>query len=177
MGEIVSLCLFPSGASWLIFLGKYGILLWIGKDCNSKKGGDGYFIDSFKQNTSTMSTMEIRFHEREEKKIAEIVCEDMLIKNVQDALDLMVNPALGGARKIILQKKNIHPSFFILTSGLARDVLQKFVNYQVQMAVVGDFNEECEDEDVNSFIIESNRGKDFFFLGDTEIAVQVLFGC
>lgn len=137
----------------------------------------GYLIDILNQNTSTISTMEIRFHEREEKKIAEIVCEDMLIKNVQDALDLMVKPALGGARKMILQKKNIHPSFFVLTSGLAQDVLQKLVNYQFQMAVIGDFNEECEDEEMNSFVIETNRGKDFFLLGDTEIAVQVLFGC
>jgi len=53
--------------------------------------------------------MEIIIYEEGGKKIAELASDSIIINNEQDALDLMVDPALAGARKIIIYQKNIVP--------------------------------------------------------------------
>ena len=117
--------------------------------------------------------MQIRFHEKNGQRVAEVVADEVVINNVQDALDLMVNPTLEHVRKIIVHQENVSPDFFVLRSGLAGEILQKFVNYRVQMAIVGDFDK-IESDALKAFIMESNRGKDVFFLGDIDSAIRKL---
>ena len=49
-----------------------------------------------------------------------------------DALDLLAS----GLPACILTPEDLHPQFFDLSSGLAGAVLQKFVNYQFNVAIV-----------------------------------------
>ena len=119
--------------------------------------------------------MEIKIHKKNNFKVAEVVSDNVIISTEQDALDLMVNPKLSGAKKIIVNKKNIIPDFFELGTGLAGKILQKFVNYQVQLAIVGDFSN-VTNESLKAFIYESNRGKHIFFLENEEVAKKILFG-
>jgi hypothetical protein len=118
--------------------------------------------------------MEIIIHELDGEKVAEVVSDAIVIGNVQEALDLMVDPGLKGARKIIIHKENIVPGFFDLSTRIAGEILQKFVTYQVKLAIVGDFSNASET--LKSFIYESNRGNQIFFLGDVESAKKRLFG-
>ncbi len=117
--------------------------------------------------------MNVIIHTRDQQKIAEIVTDSVLLRTAQDALDLMFDPDLEGARKIILRKQNVHPDFFRLETGLAGEIAQKFVNYGVQLAIVGDFSQESGSS-IKAFILESNRGKHLFFLDDSEAAIQKL---
>jgi hypothetical protein len=117
--------------------------------------------------------MEIIIHTRQGEKIAEIVSDVVLINTPQDALDLMYDPGMDGARKIILRRENINPAFFELETGLAGEVVQKFVNYGVQLAIVGDFSSETRPS-IQAFMRESNRGTHLFFLENTEAAIGML---
>lgn len=56
----------------------------------------------------------------------------------------------------------------------AGDVLQKYVNNKIQLAIVGQFTI-VESKGLHSFIIESNRGRSVFFFEDTKMAIQKLF--
>ena len=118
--------------------------------------------------------MEIIIHEEGNQKVAEVVSDTAIIGNEQDALDLMVDPRLEGARKIIIDKNCLSPDFFELSARVAGDVLQKFVNYRVKLAIVGDF-EDLGGETLKAFIRESNRGNEIFFLDDVEAAARKLF--
>jgi hypothetical protein len=118
--------------------------------------------------------MKITIHEQGGQKIAEVASDSVIINNEQDALDLMVEPALAGAKKIIIYQKNIVPGFFDLGTRLAGEILQKFVNYRVKLAVVGDFKN-VESDSLKAFIYESNRGNQIFFLDDLETAKTRLF--
>ncbi|MEQ8173722.1 MAG: DUF4180 domain-containing protein [Syntrophomonadaceae bacterium] len=40
---------------------------------------------------------------------------------------------------MILYKKTIGMEFFYLKTGIAGEVLQKFINYQIKLAIVGGF--------------------------------------
>ena len=53
------------------------------------------------------------------------------------------------------------------------DILQKFINYQVKLAIVGDFSV-YENQSLRDFIYESNKGKDIFFLPNEQQAVEKL---
>ena len=91
-------------------------------------------------------------------KITEVISEDILIKNTQDALDLMVNSINLGSRKIIIKEKNIIPAFFDLKTGVAGEILQKFSNYDVQLAIVGDFSKYTS-KSLRDFIIYFDSSK------------------
>jgi hypothetical protein len=88
--------------------------------------------------------------------IAELISDEVLIHEVQDALDIMGDCNYQGSNNIILHKKNITEGFFDLKSGIAGEILQKFSTYQVHLAIVGDFSEYTS-KSLNDFIFESNK--------------------
>ena len=117
--------------------------------------------------------MQIIIHKKDGQKIAEIAGDPVIVKNERDALDLMVDPQLQGARKIIIHRENITPDFFDLSTRLAGEILQKFVTYQVKLAIVGDFQDASASS--RAFIYESNRGTEIFFVKDVETTKTKLF--
>ena len=66
---------------------------------------------------------------------------ELLLSSPQDALDLIATARYEtGCEALILPKEIVSEDFFILSSGLAGEVLQKFVNYSMKVAIVGDFS-------------------------------------
>ena len=67
-----------------------------------------------------------------------ISSDNMIITDVDSALDLLMSAKYeAGTKYIIINKKNIIEDFFILSSGLAGEILQKFVNYGGKIAIYG----------------------------------------
>ena len=117
--------------------------------------------------------MEIEIYQKEGVKVARVVGDGVIIGKVQDALDLMVDPALEGARRTIIDRKNIAPDFFDLSTRLAGEILQKFVQYQVKLAIAGDFSDLSQT--FGDFAYESNRGNQIFFCATVDDAKEKLF--
>lgn len=67
----------------------------------------------------------------------------------------------------------ITPDFFILSTGLAGEVLQKFINYGGRIAIYGDFSGYTS-KPLHDFMYESNQGKDVFFVSTEAEAVDRL---
>jgi len=63
--------------------------------------------------------MEIKITNKNKVKIAEIVSDNIEVKNAQDALEIFGNCVYQGASKIIFYKKNIIPDLFDLKIGRA----------------------------------------------------------
>ena len=101
--------------------------------------------------------------------IAELVSDRMEINRVQDALDLMANADYLGARSIIMREHHLTPDFFNLSTRFAGEILQKFTNYQVRLAIVGDFSK-YKSKNFKDFIYESNKTGRILFLPDIESA-------
>lgn len=95
------------------------------------------------------------------------ISEKIILSIVQDALDLMIAAQEKNAGLIILNKENISSDFFNLGTGFAGEVLQKFMNYNMKFAVIGDF---CKlSSNFKAFILECNRGTQFMFADTIEI--------
>jgi hypothetical protein len=106
-------------------------------------------------------------------EIAEVVSEKIIIKEIQDALDLMANCNYQGSSKIILHEENIIPAFFDLKTRLAGEILQKFSNYNVQLAIVGDFSKYTS-KSLKDFIFESNKYRRINFVASVDEAKERL---
>lgn len=115
--------------------------------------------------------MNIQTIEQNNKLIAKIEDEDLIITDLNSALDLMatVNYEVQ-ANRIILNQHCIVRDFFILSTGLAGDILQKYITYGIKLAIVGDFSIYTS-KPLHDFIWECNRGKDFFFVPTEEEAL------
>lgn len=118
--------------------------------------------------------MDIRTLNRNNVKIAEIESNELLIVDTQSALDLVMTVKYEtGAERILLNKDNVDEKFFILSSGMAGEILQKFMNYHVKVAIYGEYGHYTS-KPLKDFIYESNKGKDFFFVSSREEALEKL---
>jgi len=119
--------------------------------------------------------MKIQTISANEKTVALVESEEMLVSNVQSALDLMATVRYEtDADCLILPKTALDERFFVLRSGLAGDILQKFVNYQMALAIVGDFSGYTS-KPMRDFIYESNQGNHVFFVSNLSEAIEKLF--
>ena len=116
--------------------------------------------------------MEVREHQG--VRYAFVTAQEMLITDTQSALDLIVSVQYEtGCERIALPKQAVTEDFFRLGTGLAGDVLQKFVNYQVKLALIGDFSI-YQSKPIRDFIYESNRGRHVFFVATEADAAEKL---
>jgi len=110
----------------------------------------------------------------ENKDIAYVESDKQLITDTQSALDLMATVQYQtDCKKIIIKKNLLCDDFFILSRGIAGEVLQKFINYHTKLAIVGDYSNYTS-KPLQDFIRESNRGNDFFFVATVEEAIERL---
>ena len=97
-----------------------------------------------------------------------------LITDTQSALDgMMAAKYECGTSRIAIQREALTEEFFVLSSGLAGEILQKFTNYGVKCAIYGDFSRYTS-KPLRDFIRESNRGTTVFFTDSEEAAVTWL---
>ncbi len=117
--------------------------------------------------------MKIKTHTLNEIKIAEVISERRIINTVEDGLNLLGNLYFQGYDKIIIYEKDITPDFFDLKTGIAGEILQKFSNYRISLAIVGDFSK-YKSKSLHDFIFESNKGKHINFVLTSVEAIQIL---
>lgn len=109
-----------------------------------------------------------------EKEIAIVSSNEKIITDTQSALDLVMTVKYEtGTNKIIMEKRNIADEFFVLSSGMAGEILQKFINYHIKIAIYGDYSKYTS-KPLKDFIYESNKGKDVFFVSTLDEAVEML---
>ena len=111
--------------------------------------------------------MEIKIHTIDNRKIAEIISDDIVLQTVEDAVDLIGNMSYQGFDKLIIHEENMISDFFELKNKIAGDILQKFSQYSMPLAIIGDF-EKYESKSLNDFIFESNKGKQINFVTTIE---------
>lgn len=118
--------------------------------------------------------MKINIIEKNGVSCAMIENTEKVITNVQSAIDLIVSANYEvGTKNIIIDKKLVNEDFFVLSTGFAGEVLQKFINYGGRIAVYGDFSHYTS-KPLKDFMYESNKGKDIFFAASKDEAVDMM---
>ena len=118
--------------------------------------------------------MDLKTVEKNGKRCVVIQGGGTAITNAQSALDLLMRAKYEAETKnVAIDKRLIAEEFFILSTGLAGEILQKYVNYGGRIAIYGDY---CHytSKPLKDFIYESNQGRDVFFTATEEEAVDRL---
>lgn len=119
--------------------------------------------------------VDIRVIKKNDVNIAVIASDDIIINNAQDALDLIMTLRYEySCEKVIINKKNITEDFFELKTGIAGEIMQKHINYQMALAIIGEF-EQYNSKSLNSLIYESNKGNKIIFKSTEAEAIDALY--
>jgi hypothetical protein len=150
------------------FINKYEIDKdqWIAE--NATTGNEQEILAS-----SVEKKMKIETHIMNNIEIAEIVSPDVVVKTAAHGVDLLGSLYYQGFDRIILHQENITPAFFDLKTGIAGEVLQKFSNYRVRLAIVGNFTQ-YTGKSIRDFIFESNKTGQIVFVNSTAEALDKL---
>lgn len=106
-------------------------------------------------------------------RVAAVAAPGTVIATGQDAIDLIADASYQDYVALVLEEDQLSPEFFDLSSGLAGEVLQKFSNFRMRLAIIGDFDDVAS-ESLRAFIRESNRGGHVAFVRDRAEALAVL---
>lgn len=100
-------------------------------------------------------------------RVLHLDADGPVIATSEDTSDLIGNAWAENAGIIALPVARLDPEFFRLRSLLAGEIIQKLVNYRLQLAVIGDIGEfVAASEALRDFVWESNRGDHVWFLPD-----------
>lgn len=117
--------------------------------------------------------MNIQIHHVNHIVVAEVISNDRIINHTEDGFNLLGDLYFQDFDHIILHEKNITPDFFDLKTGIAGEILQKFSNYRVRLAIVGNFST-YNSKSLDDFISESNRSRQINFVPSLAEALQKL---
>ena len=118
--------------------------------------------------------MRIEYIKENGVTIAVVTGEEKVVTDAASALELAMSAKYEtGADRLAIDKRVIAEDFFILSTGMAGEILQKFINYGVRFAIYGDFSQYTS-KPLKDFMYECNNGKDIYFQPDASLAADKL---
>ncbi len=109
-----------------------------------------------------------------------VINKDQIINGVQDILDIIASAQYNyDCTGLVAHKESLGEEFFDLKTGYAGKILQKFSNYNMKIAIIGDFSE-YRSNSLHEFIYECNNGIRVFFKDSIEsglAAHELPFSC
>lgn len=103
------------------------------------------------------------------KDIIEIV-GNVKIKGVQDFTDIIFGMR---GQTFLFYKEQFTEDFFVLSSGIAGEMLQKASTYRKKIGIVGDYSK-IKSKPLKDFIYESNKNGQIVFVDSIEKAIELL---
>jgi len=103
-----------------------------------------------------------------------ILDQSVQIKETGDLLDIMASVSYSenfDKLGMIIHKDSLGEKFFDLKTKFAGEILQKFSNYNVALAIAGDFSQYTS-KSLKDFIRECNRGRHVFFVKDEDAGLN-----
>ena len=99
----------------------------------------------------------------------ECAAEGESIRNNRDLNELISMAWEHRVTLIAIPVERLGDDFFRLSTGMAGEIVQKFVNYRLRLAIVGDISRQvAESTALRDFVRESNRGNQIWFVNNLE---------
>lgn len=113
----------------------------------------------------------LTFVENNKRRTAQVEGQAGIFKDVDDIVDLLGNASYQEATAIIIREEHLLPDFFELRTGMAGEILQKFSNYRMKLAIIGNFDK-YNSKSLRDFIYESNKAGHVVFVGSQQEALD-----
>jgi hypothetical protein len=91
------------------------------------------------------------------------------LRTERDAVDLIGEAISHQAGLILIPAERLEDDFFQLRTRGAGEMIQKFVNYRIRVAILGDISRHLDESSaLRAFVSESNRGDQVWFVSDLD---------
>lgn len=101
--------------------------------------------------------------------VMECSTEGSSVRGIQDAIELIGEARGHHAALVVIPAERLAEEFFQLRTGLAGDVIQKFITYEVRLAILGDISRHLsESSALRDFVREANQGSRCWFVTSRE---------
>jgi len=89
------------------------------------------------------------------------------IRSDRDAVDLIGMALSERCGLVVLPVERLGDDFFQLKTRILGEVIQKFVNYERRLAILGNIDHHLEaSKALRDFVYETNRGRQVWFVAD-----------
>ena len=106
-----------------------------------------------------------KFYELHGVRALELQAGETKLQTYNDAVELIGKSFENHATLIVIPVECLDDEFFQLKTRIAGELIQKFVQYRLRLAIVGDISGFlAESSALRAFVTESNRGNDVWFL-------------
>jgi hypothetical protein len=106
-------------------------------------------------------------YDLEGSRVFESAAEGPPPRNSRDATDLISAAWSQKATLVVIPVDRLGDDFFRLRTGIAGEIVQKFVAYQLRLAIVGDISRYVDESTaLRDFVHECNKGEHVWFLPD-----------
>ncbi|MDO3681546.1 DUF4180 domain-containing protein [Paenibacillus ehimensis] len=120
-----------------------------------------------------VNQLKVQVVDRGTKKYVECASAETTLRTGQDALDLIAACFENDTNLLMLHAEALSDDFFNLRTGLAGEMLQKFMNYRVKAALIIT-NERVVKGRFKELLTEANKGNDFRVFGSAGEAEEWL---
>ncbi len=87
------------------------------------------------------------------------------LRSERDAVDIVGEALSQRCNLVVLPIERLDETFFSLKTRIAGEIIQKFVNYELRLAFVGDIARHLEASGaLRDFVFETNRGRQVWFV-------------
>ena len=107
----------------------------------------------------------LEIHNFKDTNFAKLVSENIVIKTIQNVVDMAQNSKFLGANIVITRREQYADEFYDLSGESLIKVEEKAISIGVKIAVIGDFKDLYE-KGLKEFISNSNK-KGFLFFFDS----------
>lgn len=119
--------------------------------------------------------MPISVYELKGVRTMECASQGNPVRGAQDAVDLIGEARSHRADLVVIPAQRLGDDFFRLRTGIAGEVIQKFVTYGVRLAILGDISRALNDSSaLRDFVREANEGTHCWFVSNTEELEKLL---
>jgi hypothetical protein len=102
-------------------------------------------------------------------RVVACASEGEKIQSAQDGIELIGDAHFHGASLVLIPVERLEEGFFRLRTGLAGEIIQKFVTYRLRLAIVGDISRYVSDSTAfRDFVYESNQGDQVWFVANLQ---------
>lgn len=99
------------------------------------------------------------------------------LRNNRDLNDLVSTAWEHRARMVVIPVERLGEDFLRLRTGIAGEIVQKFVIYELRLAILGDISRYVDESTaLRAFVYESNRGDKIWFVATRDELADRLNG-
>jgi hypothetical protein len=98
-----------------------------------------------------------------------LAAEGPVLGSGASATDIIGETFTSPIDTVVVPVERLDPDFFALSTGVAGEFVQKFVNYRRRLVILGDITAHLEASgSLRDWVREANRGPDVWFVTDVQ---------